>query len=175
MSGRWSCAGGPAPTWSTRPCARRRSCGRTSGRAVPPKGSFSEIQIVGGREMRRALKRMDKQLVKDLNSELKAATEPIVQDARQRYYRFYRRRKGRSPKGMRAKVSRGGAAVALGGKRYPYLAGQEWGASGGRYSQFPRRQQGGRFFWPALMDGMSELKPKVERIIGRSARRAGFR
>ena len=139
-----------------------------------PERNFSEIQIVGGRELRRALKRMDRELPKALGKELKAAGAPIVRDARQRYYRFYKQRTGKSPKGIRAAVSRGGVGIKMGSKRYPYLAGQEWGSLGG-YPQFPKKKKEGRFFWPAILDGVGELRPKVEQIVARAAERAGFR
>lgn len=138
-----------------------------------------KMDVVGLREMRRDLKRIDNELVKGLNQSLKEAAQPIVDDARHRYRLRYPKKTGSktSEKGMRAAISYGGAAVRIGrsGKRYRYLIGQEFGAK--KYKQFPTwrphpsgRGARGYFFWPAINDGADDVHNEIEKVLKRATR-----
>ena len=125
---------------------------------------------------------MDKGLRSGLSKEMKAIAKPIEADARKRYRKLHPRArptKG-SQRGIRASTKRGGAALVLGSndpKKYAYLQGQEWGSK--NYPQFPPwipapGGQGaeGRFYWPAIEDGLEEVEEKVGELIDRVTKEA---
>ena len=137
------------------------------------------VRIEGFNAFRRELGKMDKGLRSGLSKEMKEIAKPIEADARKRYRKLHPRArptKG-SQRGIRASTKRGGAAINLGSPRYPYLQGQEWGS--GQYPQFPPwipdssgRGSEGRFYWPAIEDGLEEVEEKVGELIDRVSKEA---
>ena len=129
------------------------------------------VETKGLAELRRALRRMDRQYRTDLDREMRRVGKDIADDAKGRYRAIHPRRRGGrgSQRGIRSTTKRGGSAVALGSNRYPYLAGQEWGS--GRYAQFPERNKEGYFFWPSVVAGADGVLEKVTELIERTNRK----
>ena len=118
------------------------------------------ITITGLAKFRKQVKSLGGDFAKVLNREMKAIARPVEADARKRYGVLHPG-SGRSVRGIRATTRRGGSAIALGGPKYPYLQGQEWGTHG-RFPQFPTPWgRSGRYFWPAIVAGASEAASKV--------------
>lgn len=131
------------------------------------------------KRLRRDLRKLGKEHRQAIDRELKAAAKPIADDAKKRYRVIYPPRRGRgrrskgSQRGIRSGQLRGQPAVFLGGSRYPYLAGQEWGSN--NYPQFPPRRpsksgrgSAGNFWWPAIEDGGDAARKKIIRAIDRA-------
>jgi hypothetical protein len=151
------------------------------------------IFIKGLEDFRRDLKVAGDGLDKRLQRTLKEAVAPIARDAQQRYDRLHPtalrrrtpgRRPGRGRRSIRALATQRRAQVAMGGKKAPYVLGQEFGSlQGPRKRQFPvarrvtwgtPRWRGGggqhtasegNFFTPAVQVGVQALGPKIERML----------
>ena len=144
-----------------------------------PKSGQPLIQFKGLAQMRKDLRKLDKQYQKDLDKELRNAARPIIADAKKRYRTIHpRSRKGHgSQRGLRAGARRGQPTVNIGTAKIPYLQGQEWGSK--QYPQFPLWRKSpsgkgavGRFFWPAVQDGMQEASRHVAAAVDRANKRA---
>jgi len=123
----------------------------------------AKVSIGGLQQARRVLRGIDRRLAREFDKHLKKAAQPIVVDARRNYNRFYTRRTGKTPRyGMRAVLYRGGSAIRIGGGRYGYAVGQEFGSSKHRYPQFRRATQHGGpvYFWPAMW----KWEPRLEQF-----------
>lgn len=147
---------------------------------MPPPDRSSPIATIEGiPELRRDLREISRESRNALDKELRKAGQKIAADAKLEYRKFHpRRRAGKgSQRGIRAGISRGQPVVFLGSEKYPYLQGQEWGATGNSFPQFPRAVrllQGseGRFFWPAVVDGADDAYEKIVAAIDKATRRA---
>ena len=135
--------------------------------AVTVRQSKDAVSVEGLADLRRDVRAFDKKLGYKLDNQLKKAAAPIRDQARRNYYEFYTRRRGRSPiGGITAVVTGGFVGLRLGGARYPYLLGQEWGSD--RHPQFFRAADAttdGVFFWRAVQDGMADLTGEMERAV----------
>lgn len=122
-------------------------------------------EVRGLRKLRSDLKEMGSEYRSALDKNLKKAAQPIVQDAKKRYRQEHPRRRGGrgSQRGIRAAAGGGRVRVVLGGGRYPYLLGQEWGS--GKYPQFPARSKEGHFFWPAIRAGADRVTGDVQKAL----------
>lgn len=131
------------------------------------------------RKTRRELRKLSKEYRKAMDKNLKAAVKPIADDAKRRYRAIYAAKRGRgrrskgSQRGIRSGQLRGSPAVFLGGQRYPYLQGQEWGSD--FYPQFPARRPSksgrgsdGNFWWPAIEDGRDTARKKIIKEVDRA-------
>ena len=134
------------------------------------------VTIPGLRAFRRDLARLDKDLRREMDRDLRGAAQPIAADAKIRYRRLHQRR-GRSKgsqRGIRASGGTRGAVVHLGAARFPYLQGQEFGSD--RLARFtPRSGDSGRaghFFYPAIRGGADRVLKDLEDRLGRLSRRA---
>lgn len=115
---------------------------------------FLDVELEGVNDFRRALARAEKDLRKRFDKAIREAAKTVRDDARGRYYDFYQRHSGRSPKGITSGASFGLAKIKLGDARRPYLLGQEWGGRGRPTTQqFPPHGREGRFFWPTGVEG----------------------
>ena len=125
------------------------------------------VEVRGLAQFRRDLRSLDRKYRAGLDRELKRAAQPIARAARAAYRRIHPRRAGGkgSQRGIRAAGGAAGVRVVLGGSRYPYLLGQEWG---GRQPQFPAPARGGYFFWPAIRDGADDVAESVQVVIDRA-------
>lgn len=125
-----------------------------------------EIKVEGLGKFRSDLAAMGKEYRRGLDRELKAAAQPIVTKAKARYRREHPGRRGGkgSQRGIRASAGGGKVRAILGGRRYPYLLGQEFGSN--KYPQFPAwTGKKGRFFWPEIREGTSDLVKDIEKVI----------
>lgn len=125
------------------------------------------VEVRGLSQFRRDLRKLGREYRAGLDRELKRAAQPIANAAKKTYRTIHPRRRGGkgSQRGIRATAGGGRVRVVLGGSRYPYLLGQEWGGS---QPQFPEVKRGGYFFWPAIVDGVDDLTENVERAIDKA-------
>ena len=141
-----------------------------------------ELNVQGLSKFRRELAKLDKDYRKAFDAELKAVVEPIKRDAQARYRVEHPRRrvKGRrskgSTRGIVAASGGGRARVIIGGNRFPYLLGQEWGTDG-KYPQFPPTTKNlppdkrGYFFWPAVVAGRQRVFKGLTKAIDNANKR----
>lgn len=141
-------------------------------------GPGPTVVVEGLSEFRGALKAVSGELPKMLRLELKEAAEAAARRARERYAQNFgggtsRRRRGKGTAGtIRAVASQSGAGVSIGGARYPWVPGQEFGSN--KYRQFfpwtgpgpGNRGSWGRIIFPAVRD---EAEDTVEDIATRFA------
>ena len=129
--------------------------------------------IQGLAKFRKELKALGGDYVKALTREMQDIARPIEADSRRRYRSLHpvSRKNRRSERGIVATKRASGSAIRLGGKKYQYLQGQEWGTHG-RFPQFPKPWgRTGRFFWPAIVEGAGNAAEKVFDEIDRLSRR----
>lgn len=145
------------------------------------------VVVDGLAEFSRNFRKIAPEFTKAVKNELKAAGGDIAEDARRRYVRHYpgtgrraaRRGQRRTKDTIRVLASIRDTRVAVGGARYPWVFGQEFGSE--RYAQF-RPWTGkapggvgsnGRFLWPAARAGMDDfVENKVPGLLDRAARAA---
>ena len=125
------------------------------------------VEVRGLAQFRRDLRKLGREYRAGLDRELKRAATPIAKQAKRTYRRIHPRRRGGrgSQRGIRAAAGGGRVRVILGGSKYPYLLGQEWG---GRQPQFPPATREGYFFWPAIRDGADELTERTQAAIDKA-------
>ena len=137
------------------------------------------VEIEGLADFQKDLGRADKVAKRRFNKVMRSAGDPIIDEARRLYYSGghglhpvgWGRRTGRSLRGIRTTTHFGGFALELGGSRFPYLLGQEWGSK--EYPQFgpPRggnftaRGNAGTFFWPAWEGGREQVEARVLAVL----------
>ena len=127
------------------------------------------MSITGLADLRRTLRALDRRAVREFDKTLRLAVHPIVADARSRYYAptgRYQRRTGRTPRfGIRATTRGGAPAVTLGGRKYSYAIGQEWGSRTSKQFGLPRGSiyGEGTFLWPAIVAGREQLAIDIEK------------
>jgi len=130
---------------------------------MPQRPLITEVRGLG--KLRSDLRKMGTEYRSALDKNLKAAAAPIVADAKRRYRQEHPRQRGGkgSQRGIRAAAGGGRVRVVLGGSRYPYLLGQEWGSS--RYPQFPKHSRQGHFFWPAIRTGADRVTGDIQKAL----------
>lgn len=136
---------------------------------------LQKVEIEGLADFRRELKALSKELPKELQKLNKAAVEPIARDAQRRYGEIYTDRSGKSRRSIRALASQTRAQVALGRSSLLHLPGQEFGSFGGPHKeQFvrPPTDGSGRFFYPAIREGLTRLLDEYVRALDKLGRRA---
>lgn len=116
---------------------------------------FDQVNVVGLRELRKALKELDPKWPKGLREVNKRAAEVVVPEARTRASQVRTNVKGNPTRAgsavvgsIRALASQTRAQVAMGGARLPHAGGFDWGSSG-RFKQFPAANKEGYILWPA--------------------------
>ena len=156
--------------------------GRSPSRGSRGTGGASRgaIRIEGLADFQRDMRSADVTLRREFNKILRTAGDPIIEEAQRLYYQGnpasawphgWGRRTGRSLRGIKTKTHFGGVALELGGGRYRYLLGQEWGSYA--YPQFgpPRGASGdgrGTFFWPAYKAGLADVQRNVLSAMSRA-------
>jgi len=130
---------------------------------MPQKPIITEVR--GLNALRSDLRKLGTEYRSALDKNLKAAATPIATDAKRRYRQEHPRRRGGrgSQRGIRAAAGGGRVRVVLGGAKYPYLLGQEWGSS--RFPQFPKPTREGHFFWPAIRAGAQRVTGDVQKAL----------
>ena len=137
------------------------------------------VHIEGLAEFQKDIGRADKVAKRQFNKAMRSAGDPIIAEARNLYYagghglrpQGWGRRTGRSLRGIRTTTHFGGIAIELGGSRYPYLLGQEWGSfvhpqfGPPRGGNFTTQDNAGTFFWPAWVGGREQLETRVMLVL----------
>ena len=143
-----------------------------SQRMDRPESLVTIKQIKGLDYLRRDLRKLGKEYRSAFDKELKGAVAPIVRDAKLRYRKVYPRRRGGkgSQRGLRGSASGGNPRVILGGNRYRWVLGQEWGSN--KYPQFPPPATGGTFFWPSVVEGAGDATDNILKAVDRANARA---
>lgn len=120
------------------------------------------IDVEGFKELRRELRALS--LHRDLQPINKQAAEIPAAKARQFGLRSYPNLAGgtsrlgsRGVASIRALASQSKAYVAGGKATVPYYGGMDFG-SGGAHPQFPKRDAGGRFIYPAIAETGEQIK-----------------
>lgn len=154
------------------------------------------IRVEGLRELRSALRSVDKALPKNLQVENKAFAQEVAGVVRGVYQGQHPAQSGRGAASIRGLASQSSASIALGSARAPYMLGQEFGANqraslgGRRYGvaggrarsikkssmrQFPRyvpsdSGRGGRgyFMYPTLRARLPRLQQRYLEAIDRA-------
>ena len=104
--------------------------------------------------LRRELRAVSKTAPKALQRTNKRVSEMLLPKVRSRYAARYRA--GRTQqRGIRAFGTQRAAGLRIGGARYPYLPGQEWGSK--RYPQFPPPTDRGYFLWHTVEEQREEI------------------
>ncbi len=150
------------------------------------------LRIVGVREFVRDLKSVDASLPKELRLENRALAGALLPRVQGAYREYYPKAGSRSRPGRRRTTATGGirvvatqksSGIRIGGARYPYLPGQEFGSN--RYRQFaPWTGLGpgghgsyGRFLFPTIRRAMPQVERAyagvVRRVFERAIRRVG--
>jgi len=127
------------------------------------------IKVKGLTGFSRALGALAPDYKRALPRALKAAAQPIAQDARRRYSARYQRRSGRGEGSIRVLASTR-VTLAAGSARAPYIPAQEFGST--QIKRFAPRAPGGKFLYPALAAGRDDLIDEVDRALEHVARRA---
>ena len=124
------------------------------------------VYFVGLDEFVRDLRRVDRQLPRQVAKVMRRAAKTAEASARRRYTSRYKQgtsnRSTRSVKGITAFASSSAAGIKFGGPKRPWLPGQEFGSN--KYPQFrgwtgkgPNGQGSwGRFVWPAAREVLDD-------------------
>lgn len=119
----------------------------------------SGVRVIGLKELQKALRDADKELPKQLREANKQAAEIVTGKARSNFLG----RPGVAPKvapSVRALAQQRSASVKIGGARFPYALGSEFGGgrhgkgnptpAGGHTTQFPPFRKSGYALYPAI-------------------------
>lgn len=116
------------------------------------------MRVRGLKELGQELRRIEPGMQREIQKVNKSAVKKIVPIVH-RAYRGQYRTSGRSLRGIRATASQRRASITIGGARFPYLIGQEFGSN--KWPQFrpwtgPAPGGGvgsrGRFLYPTMRD-----------------------
>lgn len=117
------------------------------------------VRIEGLRELERALRQSDRESAKGLRKELREAAKVVSLDARRRFSDV----DGYSAMGMRPRVRAGLVAVAEQSRKRTTGHHPEYGAMQMRHALVP-----------ALWDNREEIEERMETMLDRVGREAGF-
>lgn len=129
------------------------------------------IKVTGIVDLQRALRELDKDLPKELAAGLGEAAEIVLDAARP----LVPRRTGKAAGSMKVKKQQRGAALAVGGTAAPYFPWLDFGGKVGRNRSVTRPFiSGGRYIYPTLKAKDEQVKAKVDEVLERMAKAAGF-
>ena len=139
-------------------------------------GADLPVRVEGVRELSSALRKIDKDLPKQIRDAAKAAAGVIASEAARRYTRRYRIRSGRTVRTIKARATQRSARITFGSKRIVWDKGQEFGSD--KFPPFaPWTGKGpggvgskGRFLFPAARDHRAAFADDIERRFGAIAR-----
>lgn len=133
----------------------------------------AEVRVEGLRELTKALRQVDKDLPKEVQRANKAIAESVADKTRA----SFAGRGGVAPKvaaSVKALASQRDAKVRIGGNRWPYAMGAEYGSLA--FKQFdPWRgshEGAGYSLWPTIRSQRTEIEDEFLRSIDAIARRA---
>ncbi len=139
------------------------------------------LRIDGLADIRRDIRKADRNLVRRFDRELKKAVKPMVARAQELYRQKWTQHTGKSAKNIRVGTHRGGPALVFGSDVHPYLIGQEWG-SRGRYPQFTKYGHTGKhgtgtgtFAWPAFIEGREQVEKDIIKALDQAVKEVAGR
>jgi phage gpG-like protein len=129
------------------------------------------IQVHGLRDLRRALRDIEKTLPRELAAGLAEAADIVTKGARPKVPV----RTGRAAASIKVRKSQRAAIIAVGGTKAPYFPWLDFGGKVGRGKSVARPFiSGGRYIYPTLKDKDREVKDKIDEVLKRLAVKAGF-
>lgn len=131
------------------------------------------VRIEGMREVRSALRKVDKDLPKTVRIINRHVGETVVlPDARRRARQPRTNLKGNPTNvgsagvdSIRVLAQQRGAQIAAGGARVPYFGGHDWGSKG-TYPQFPPKRKEGYILYPSVEENRAGIVHEYERQLG---------
>lgn len=131
----------------------------------------ASVKVTGIVELQKALREIDKELPKELAAGLAEAADIVARAARQKMPV----KTGRAVASVKVRKQQRGAALAYGGSKAPYAPWLDFGGSVGRHKSIHRPViTGGRYIYPALKEHDVEVRAKVDEVLERMAKKAGF-
>jgi hypothetical protein len=129
------------------------------------------VKIEGLREFQASLRRMDRDLPKQLRVVLNEAAEVVVEGARPKIPR----RTGRAAASLRVQSSQRESRVAAGGARVPYYGWLDFGGSVGRKRSIRRPfLRDGRYIYPTFRDRRATFQRILEKGLHDLATKSGL-
>ena len=140
------------------------------------------IEVRGLREVQSALRKVDKELPKQLRTEFKAIAEDVVTGIQQKVPRLT----GHAAASVRPRASQRGAAVALGGNAAPYFPWLDFGGTTGKGHRpgvagsgsvkrdWMGRPGNGRYVYPTIAEKRADIEQAAEDAVIKVARGAGL-
>lgn len=117
-----------------------------------------KLVIVGLADFRRDLRKLSRDAPRALSRANKVVAQTVTPRVRVAYGQHFTNRTGGTRRAIRAVATQTKAGVRIGGKRRPYMLGQEYGST--RFKQFRPwtggggvgggRGSRGRFLWPTI-------------------------
>lgn len=132
----------------------------------------AQIKVEGLDDLRKALRKADKSLARDLGQAGKKAADIVAGAARQKIPV----RSGRARASLRAAVVSGGGGVKLGGPKAPYASWLDFGGRVGRNKSVIRPfKREGRYIYPSLAEHRDDVIRTYEELVDDVLRNAGLR
>ena len=134
------------------------------------------VQVEGWREVRKALRMVDKKAPNDLRKEIKQAMNPVINDAKSK---AAEQKMGRAAtQSIRGFADAKGGGVKAGNERtkgrsaVPYWAFMDFGGRRKRDRQVWRpKMKRCRVLYPAILDRMDDIKRSVDNAISTTVHR----
>lgn len=142
------------------------------------------LRVEGIREFISGLRALDRSLPRELTRFHKDFARTLVPRVQAEYRAHYpkagsrRRRSKNTVAQIRAVANQRSGGIRIGGARYKFMPGQEFGSD--RVRQFAPRAPGGRFLYPTIRAAMPDLRrryvgevlnPVLDRAFARGRRR----
>lgn len=129
------------------------------------------IQVHGLADLQKALRQIERTLPKELGFGLAEAAKIVADAARPKVPH----RTGAAQASIKVRKQQRSASLAVGGTKAPYYPWLDFGGTVGPARSI-RRQfiPGGRYIFPTLKQKDAEVKAKVDDVIARLAKQAGF-
>lgn len=127
------------------------------------------IEVLGLKDFQRELRRLDKAWPRELRAANRDAAEIVARGTRS----SFASRPGVAPKvaaSVKVLAQQRSAAVRIGGRRWPYALGSEFGSR--RYPQFPPVLRGGYSLYPTIKASRDEMVEEYGEAVDRLMRRA---
>lgn len=134
--------------------------------AKPP----GRIQVDGLRELQKELRALDKSWPKELRLANKEAAEVVARATRA----SFASRPGVAPKvaaSVRAAAQQRSASVKIGGRRWPYALGSNFGSSG-RFPQFPPVKRPDYSLYASIKSERKQVVDTYDKALDRLTKRA---
>lgn len=135
-------------------------------------GELGSIEVNGLRDLQSALRKIDKELPRELAAGLAEAAKIVADAARGKVPQ----RTGRAAASIKVRKQQRAASIAMGGAKASYMPWLDFGGKVGRNRSVHRPFiPGGRYVYPTLSDKNEEVVDKIDEVIERLAGRAGFK